>query len=85
MIQHCPGELTAVEQVHSLDMLPCSADGNPAVTAQWYLGRDLINGSEALTRGRSGTYTAVFVNVVGTAETSVQVKVECKSSNYLPV
>lgn len=71
-----------MEQMFKLDELHCYADGNPEVTRQWYFGSDLVNASELLTRGRSGTYTAVFANTIGVIETSVKVTVECKSSNY---
>lgn len=84
MIQQCPGELIAVEPVHSLDMLPCSADGNPAVTHEWFFGGELVDASEPLTRGRSGEYEAVFMNFLGVFQISVTVKVQCKSPNCFP-
>lgn len=76
MIPLCPVEVVAEEHKYSMDMVPCYADGNPAVMVQWYFGGNLINASKPLTRGRSGTYKAVTENGLGRSETSVVVKVE---------
>lgn len=84
MIQHCPGEVTTEEHKYSMDMVPCYADGNPAVTVQWYFGGNLIDASKPLTRGHSGTYKAVAENRLGRSEASVIVKVKCKWSDYFP-
>lgn len=78
MIPLCPVEVVAEEHKYSMDMVPCYADGNPAVMVQWYFGGNLIDASKPLTRGRSGTYKAVAENGLGLSETSVVVKVECK-------
>lgn len=78
IIHDCPEEVTAVEHKHSMNTFPCYAHGNPAVTLQWYHEGRVINASETLTRGRSGTYMAVAENELGRSETSVKVKVECK-------
>uniref|UniRef100_A0A3Q1GMY2 Ig-like domain-containing protein n=1 Tax=Acanthochromis polyacanthus TaxID=80966 RepID=A0A3Q1GMY2_9TELE len=70
-IKACPSSYTAVEDQLSMDMLPCSAGGNPPPTVQWYHQGKLINSSEPLTRFDTGKYTAEIRNILGSVSTSL--------------
>ncbi|XP_051797406.1 hemicentin-1 isoform X3 [Acanthochromis polyacanthus] len=77
-IKACPSSYTAVEDQLSMDMLPCSAGGNPPPTVQWYHQGKLINSSEPLTRFDTGKYTAEIRNILGSVSTSVEITIEYK-------
>lgn len=78
LIPVCPDHFTGVEDHFSMNMLACEADGNPPPTLQWYYRGNPIDAFEPLNRTHSGEYTAVFVNSIGSSNTSVDITVECE-------
>ncbi|XP_070836837.1 vascular cell adhesion protein 1 [Chaetodon trifascialis] len=79
-IQACPGHYTVVENVFSLDMLSCKADGNPPPTVQWYYEGKPISTSEPLTRNHSGEYTADIRNRFGRTVAAINITIEYSPS-----
>lgn len=67
-----------MENMFSMDKVPCDADGNPAAIVQWYHEGKAINASEPLSRMHSGMYMAKAENFIGTSTFRIKINIECE-------
>lgn len=74
--QFCPETFSGLENVVTLNTVPCKPDGNPAATLQWYQLEGVIDASKPLDRTRSGSYVAEAKNFMGTETFTVNITVE---------
>lgn len=75
-ILDCPGNYAGREDDFQLDTVPCAAKGNPEPDIHWYYKGKLVNSTERLSRGDSGTYKAKFTNIIGDTSATVNITVE---------
>lgn len=59
-----------------LKSVPCKASGNPEPVVHWFFKGQPVNSTEALTREDSGTYTAMFENIIGSTNVTVDIITE---------